>query len=225
MNTMNRQELIEALEESKNNIQFIVGMNKYNNFLRGKKEAYVNAIGLAKQLDEPQKQELTDEEVLELVSTHFRFDKDNFWKQLNEMSMLPEPQKTVVPKCAELFLKIAQDSTDVIQLFDSIIYATESDGLILEKWGWSVDFYDWLAKDSDTLYILCDALRYGYEVEKELSWVVKRFDGTIVTQFALCGLNGKNWCIDTDHPNPLIFTNKEKADAVALLVDGEVVEG
>lgn len=69
------------------------------------------------------------------------------------------------------------------------------------------------------------ASKYGYEVEKELSWVVKRFDGTIVTQFALCGLNGKNWCIDTDHPNPLIFTNKEKADAVALLVDGEVVEG
>lgn len=52
---MNKQELIEALEEPKNNIQFIVGMNKYNNFLRGKKEAYVNAIGLAKQLDEPQK--------------------------------------------------------------------------------------------------------------------------------------------------------------------------
>lgn len=85
---------------------------------------------------------------------------------------LGEPQKTVVPKCAELFLKIAQSSTDVIQLFDSIIYATDSDGLILEKWGWSVDFYDWLAKDSDTLYILCDALRYGYEVEKEQLYVM-----------------------------------------------------
>ncbi|MFB8586512.1 DUF1642 domain-containing protein [Enterococcus thailandicus] len=131
---MNRQELIEALEEPKNNIQFIVGMNKYNNFLRGKKEAYVNAIGLAQQLD--------------------------------------EPQKPVVPKCAEQFLKIAQSSTDVIQLFDSIIYATDSDGLILEKWGWSVDFYNWLAKDSDTLYILCDALRYGYEVEKEQLYIM-----------------------------------------------------
>ncbi|MDK4353543.1 DUF1642 domain-containing protein, partial [Enterococcus thailandicus] len=34
-------------------------------------------------------------------------------------------------------------------------------------------FYNWLAKDSDTLYILCDALRYGYEVEKEPLYYVK----------------------------------------------------
>lgn len=86
---------------------------------------------------------------------------------------LEEPQNPVVPNCAEQFLKIAQSSNDVIQLFDSIIYATDSDGLILEKWGWSVDFYNWLAKDSDTLYILCDALRYGYEVEKEPEYYVR----------------------------------------------------
>ncbi|MFZ4908231.1 DUF1642 domain-containing protein [Enterococcus thailandicus] len=88
------------------------------------------------------------------------------------LEQLDEPQKPVVPNCAEQFLKIAQSSNDVIQLFDSIIYATDSDGLILEKWGWSVDFYNWLAKDSDTLYILCDALRYGYEVEKEPLYVM-----------------------------------------------------
>lgn len=182
---MNKQELIEALEEPKNNIQFIVGMNKYNNFLRGKKEAYVNAIGLAKQLD--------------------------------------EPQKPVVPKCAEQFLKIAQDSTDVIQLFDSIIYATESDGLILDKWGWSVDFYNWLAKDSDTLYILCDALRYGYEVEKEPVYYVKnKNDATYFVEFINSDF-GRIWDDEIDRIKP--FKDKVKADAVALLVNGEVVEG
>ncbi|WP_430606278.1 DUF1642 domain-containing protein [Enterococcus sp. DIV0180] len=89
------------------------------------------------------------------------------------LEQLDEPQNPVVPNCAEQFLKIAQSSNDVIQLFDSIIYATDSDGLILEKWGWSVDFYNWLDKDSDTLYILCDALRYGYEVEKEPLYTVE----------------------------------------------------
>lgn len=182
---MNKQELIEALEEPKNNIQFIVGMNKYNNFLRGKKEAYVNAIGLAKQLD--------------------------------------EPQNPVVPNCAEQFLKIAQSSNDVIQLFDSIIYATDSDGLILEKWGWSVDFYNWLAKDSDTLYILCDALRYGYEVEKEPLYYVKhKNDDTYFVEF----INSSFSSIWDDEINRIkSFKDKTKADAVAVLVSGEVVEG
>ena len=83
------------------------------------------------------------------------------------MKKLDEPQKPVVPKCAEPFLKEAKCSTDVIQLFVDILHATDSDGFIWENWKWTADFYEWLAKDSDTLYILCDALRYGYEVEKE----------------------------------------------------------
>ncbi|WP_430596991.1 DUF1642 domain-containing protein [Enterococcus sp. DIV0174] len=131
---MNKQELIEILEELKESAKRKIETDNLGEYWQGKAETYVNAIGLAQQLD--------------------------------------EPRKPVVPKCAEQFLKIAQSSTDVIQLFDSIIYATDSDGLILEKWGWSVDFYNWLAKDSDTLYILCDALRYGYEVEKELLYVM-----------------------------------------------------
>lgn len=82
---------------------------------------------------------------------------------------LDEPKKTVVPKCAEPFLKEAKCSTDVIQLFVDIVHVTRFDGFI---WEWSTDFYDWLAKDSDTLYILCDALRYGYEVEKEQLYIM-----------------------------------------------------
>lgn len=86
---------------------------------------------------------------------------------------LDEPQKPVVPKCVEPFLKEAKCSTDVIQLFVDILHATGSDSFIWENWKWTADFYEWLAKDSDTLYILGDALRYGYEVEKEPLYYIK----------------------------------------------------
>lgn len=147
-NTMNKQELIEKIKKA---IKDEFSGNYYrevDNYGRTEYEHYT----------EDDAQSVANDIILELQE---------------DLEQLDEPRKSVVPKCAEQFLEIAQSSTDVIQLFDSIIYATDSDGLILEKWGWSVDFYNWLAKDSDTLYILCDALRYGYEVEKEPLYCVK----------------------------------------------------
>lgn len=52
---MNKQELIETLEEIKANIDRNAEISDYTDFSRGKKDAYNNAIGLAKQLDEPKK--------------------------------------------------------------------------------------------------------------------------------------------------------------------------
>ena len=52
---MNKQELIETLEELKENAKRSIEIDKYEDFWRGKTEAYVNLIGLAKQLNEPQK--------------------------------------------------------------------------------------------------------------------------------------------------------------------------
>ncbi|WP_195943447.1 DUF1642 domain-containing protein [Enterococcus faecium] len=52
---MNKQELIEILEELKENAKRSIEIDKYEDYWRGKTEAYVNLIGLAKQLDEPQK--------------------------------------------------------------------------------------------------------------------------------------------------------------------------
>lgn len=52
---MNKQELIEALEELKENAKRSMEISKYKDFWQGKTEAYVNTVGLAKQLDEPQK--------------------------------------------------------------------------------------------------------------------------------------------------------------------------
>lgn len=59
---MNNQELIETLEEIKANIDRDAEISEYTDFLRGKKDAYNNAIGLAKQLDEPKKVIFSHEE-------------------------------------------------------------------------------------------------------------------------------------------------------------------
>ncbi|EME7094156.1 RNA-binding protein, partial [Enterococcus faecium] len=47
---MNKQELIETLEELKENAKRSIEIDKYEDYWRGKTEAYVNLIGLAKQL-------------------------------------------------------------------------------------------------------------------------------------------------------------------------------
>ncbi|MDK4351195.1 DUF1642 domain-containing protein [Enterococcus thailandicus] len=145
---MNKQELIEKIKKAIKDELSGNYYREFDNYGRTEYEHYT-------------------EEDAQSVANDIILDLEEDLKQLDE------PQKPILPKCAEQFLKIAQSSNDVIQLFDSIIYATDSDGLILEKWGWSVDFYNWLAKDSDTLYILCDALRYGYEVEKEPLYYIK----------------------------------------------------
>ncbi|EGP5149235.1 DUF1642 domain-containing protein [Enterococcus faecium] len=86
---------------------------------------------------------------------------------LEDLKQLDEQQKLILPKCAEQWIEGHCAPSDVVNLFIEVTCATDSDGFIDSKWRWSTDFYEWLANDADTLYILCDALRYGYEVEKE----------------------------------------------------------
>ena len=141
------------------------------------------------------------------------------------MEKINESQKPVVPKCAEPFLKEAKCSTDVIQLFVDILHATDSDGFIWENWKWTADFYEWLAKDSDTLYILCDALRYGYEVEKEPLYRVKLGEGYFVEYH---GRGALIMIIPDDNKEIKIFDSKSDAERTAQVIGGtveEVVEG
>ncbi|NSN59421.1 DUF1642 domain-containing protein [Enterococcus faecalis] len=89
---------------------------------------------------------------------------------------LDEPEKVVVPKFVAEWLDKHKYSTDIIDLFLSVEYATDSDGFIAEKWDYCGEFYDWLNNSADVQFTLCDAMRYGYEVEKEQLYYV--FDTT-----------------------------------------------
>ncbi|WP_270346593.1 DUF1642 domain-containing protein [Enterococcus thailandicus] len=196
---MNKQELIEKIKKAIKDELSGNYYREFDNYGRTEYEHYT-------------------EEDAQSVANDIILDLEEDLKQLDE------PQRPVVSKfVAEEFLKKSKYSTDVIDLFSEVEYATDSDGLILEKWGWSVDFYDWLAKDSDTLYILCDALRYGYEVEKEPLYYVKhKNDDTYFVEF----INSSFSSIWDDEINRIkSFKDKTKADAVAVLVSGEVVEG
>ncbi|MGH2311071.1 DUF1642 domain-containing protein, partial [Enterococcus faecalis] len=80
---------------------------------------------------------------------------------------LHEPIKVVVSKFVAEWLNKHKSSTHIIDVFLSVEYATDSDGFVAEKWDYSREFYDWLSYSADIQFTLCDAMRYGYEVEKE----------------------------------------------------------
>ncbi|MFS7259439.1 hypothetical protein CKN82_11255 [Carnobacterium divergens] len=86
-------------------------------------------------------------------------------QQLDEK--MTEIKKEVIPMFVADWLAANKLSSDLIQLYEEIEYATDSDGFIKEKWSYSGEFYDWLVDDSDNIYKLSDALRYGYDAEKE----------------------------------------------------------
>ncbi|ASV96581.1 DUF1642 domain-containing protein [Enterococcus durans] len=128
-----------------------------------------------------------------------------------------EPQKPVVPKCAEQWIEGHCAPSDVVNLFIEVTCATDSDGFIDSKWRWSTDFYEWLANDADTLYILCDALRYGYEVEKEPLYRVKIGEGYFVEY------QGRGALIMPDCNKEIkIFDSKSDAERTAQTIGGTV---
>lgn len=82
-------------------------------------------------------------------------------------------EKIVVPKFAVEWLDKQRCSVDILQLFFNVINITDSGVITFERWGYSREFFNWLSDNADTLFTLCDAIRYGYEVEKEQLYYVK----------------------------------------------------
>ncbi|HCQ8724774.1 TPA: DUF1642 domain-containing protein [Enterococcus faecalis] len=126
------------------------------------------------------KQELIEElECLEVPTDSLDYLKGANYaveKAISLAKQLDEPIKVVVPKFVAEWLDKHKYSTDIIDLFLSVEYATDSDGFVAEKWDYSGEFYDWLSNSADIQFTLCDAMRYGYEVEKEQLYYV--FDTT-----------------------------------------------
>lgn len=148
----------------------------------------------------------------------------------DDLKQLDEPQKRIMPKFFDDWAKQVIEQRDKFYAISLIARA---------GWGYGVDYeldenrspsatrelLDWLAESS--LYInkekAVEALLYGYEVEKEPVYYVKRKDDdTYFVKFV--GSRFKAWWDGSTNYRKM-FTDKAKADAVALLVDGEVVEG
>nr|DAF71743.1 MAG TPA: Protein of unknown function (DUF1642) [Caudoviricetes sp.] len=142
-------------------------------------------------------------------------------RELLEQIDEPQAEKVEVPEFVAEWLKTNKYSSDIYDLFQTVEYATDADGFIPENWKWCEEFYDWISQDSDTLYILSDAIRYGYAV-KPKRWVVK------VGNRYFCSFTNSEFEMSlTDYKDSKFiktFTDKSKAVAVATLVEGSVEE-
>lgn len=166
---MNKQELIDELAKYVKSYENV--MDEHG---QGRYVAYEVSLKLAKRLNESK---ITDEQAWNKVAEAYPESAQSLRNTLDNavFGKTGEPQKLILPKCAEQWIEGHCAPSDVVNLFIEVTCATDSDGFIDSKWRWSTDFYEWLANDADTLYILCDALRYGYEVEKS-RWVVNEGD-------------------------------------------------
>lgn len=97
---------------------------------------------------------------------------------------MTENKKVVIPKFVAEWVVKNKLSSDLIQLYEEVEYATDADGFIEGKWDYSGELYDWIVSDTDNIYKLADALRYGYEIEKEkLYYVALPFLGYMTNSF------------------------------------------
>ena len=81
---------------------------------------------------------------------------------------------------------------------------------------------EWIGKNGN-IFTLADALRYGYVRKPEKQWVVTQ-DGRYLESVFVGESENANTDFLLDKDKAIKFTDKAKAEAIAVLVEGEVVE-
>lgn len=147
-----------------------------------------------------------------------------------KVDQLDEPEVPVIP----------QFVADYLSNVDVYSFEERIEILVNSHSGDSYYFHEMLPKDGHISYELGDKLYVysqnenlkklfqlisGYAIEKEPKWIVKVDKGRFVDNF-IKSTTGVE--VDLSHrlgcTAPIIFKDKSKAEAVALLVGGEVVE-
>lgn len=164
---------------------------------------------------------ISDEKVLELVSTSFRFDKENFWNQLKEMDMLPQAENVEVPDWFDQWYKAVKNDS---------VYPKETALKLINQCGWghmleyqsgeNVPDSNMTVWINENRLLANRAILDGYTV-KPKRWVVKS-EKHIALESFLSGTVTPMWT--TEEPLWMTFTDKSKAEAVAVLVEGSVEE-
>ena len=218
---MNKQELIEKLDEEiqEAKLQEQAGGNflqKENN--TGRTCALQYALNLVRRLDEP-----THDKCYEKMADYEK-QIGNLERQIEEMGDR-EPGKVKVKQfVANWYEEHKRDLNNSLwELTVKLNEKTKKTGnsyTVFEGW-----FIDW-----PWAYDTIVRMQYGYEIEKEPQWVVRNnkvsnehFDLYFKSAVGIDneGNLGSSWsALD----GCLKFPEKEKAEAVALLVDGSVEE-
>lgn len=120
---------------------------------------------------------------------------------------LDEPEKVVIPKFVADWL---EEKNKNFSLYGALHIAVEDEG----------DIGLWITNRRQLT--LARAWLDGYEVEKEPQWVVRYEDGYFSEEIKFgCGIDG-DWVDEVSRAYH--FTDKAKAEAVALLIGGTVEE-
>lgn len=165
---------------------------------------------------------ISDEKVLELVSTHFRFDKENFWNQLKEIGMLPQTEKVEVPDFVAEWYESHENN------LNQAIYDATIDSYDHRH---KTEFEEWFIDSRNDTYGTLIRMKDGYIV-KPKRWVVRFND--METYFYFMGWSDifrnddnpfvPNGHLDKSDDSVIKFTERTKAEAVATLVEGSVEE-
>ncbi|MCX77478.1 DUF1642 domain-containing protein [Listeria monocytogenes] len=155
------------------------------------------------------------------------------YKKVLEVAKLDKPKPIVVPKFVAEWIE--ESGATNLSKKDAIHWTLkflfiELKGVYPAEELMREPVLEWLDEDRNNYFKLVDAVRYGYVVEEEPKWIVSFTDSDREHDtFYFAGFSGSK-----DEPFDLLvapwksssykFTEKEKADAVAVLISGTVEE-
>ena len=137
---------------------------------------------------------------------------------LDLIEELDQPELSVVPQfVADWYEKNKSDLTfGIYMVMKGIIKKHDSECSKIEDW-----FNHSIHNPVETVVLM----KSGYTIEKEPAWTVKLDNGRYVDNFVEFAVGVQiDITSKLDCTAPIRFKDKSKAEAVALLVNGEVVE-
>lgn len=141
---------------------------------------------------------------------------DNLFNN-NTIEQMDEPEKPVIPKFVADWIEIYRKKT-LVELINDAVYSSDEDSKCFRRW-----FHEEMGFDSNYSEFLSRTWLDGYEAEKEKKWVVKQRK-LYLKSFDIWREECNNAEFVFDKESTIKFTDKVKAEAVALLVDGTVEE-
>ncbi|NWO00846.1 DUF1642 domain-containing protein [Tetragenococcus halophilus] len=216
---MDKQELISvfktniAEEEQDKEGRQLPTDSWLNGYENGRIDALEFGYKLAKWLDEP---EITTEQAWEKIAEKFEEGPKELCATL--VSALPPYNLSEKPEIPKFVADWIEEKRPYYSLMTMV-------GNYLNGFGMPERVEEWITDNKED-YL--KALVIGYAIEKEPAWVVR-----INEKLYFCRFTDKYFEKDSDAPtyiesgNPSLikkFTNKDKAEAVAILVDGTVEE-
>lgn len=180
-------------------------------------------LDLIHELEEPQQEKVvvTEDMFWEYMSDHYRFDKEELFEKLKEYNYLKKHSIVAKPAVPQFVAEWIKDFKNRGLALGETLDTHYEDDHEMDVWLYS-------NKDRND-EVFARAWLDGYEVEKEPQWVVSFLDedgdkfyfsefyeedGNVLTP------NGH----DKTTVDVIRFKSKSKADALALLINGEVEE-